>query len=312
MKRHDPYGPLLAELSDINDADTDELLRESLRQTQPYVKSLREAYRSSPSRVDYSCPHNRAAYLLAYYPHYIEALYHILCDSPQEIIMRFFSRQKLRACFFGSGPAPEAIGWIAYLNEHVPAAERAVAYLLDKHSSGWHKGQEITRYHLAPVYWPQGKLITVPLEFDFLDLPNSWDARVERAIQISDFFVMQNCLNDQLDLSDELLQNFLWIFQQIQSGSIFIIADLKFQNVLDLMVRIEKEVVSTELGVVVHSATQGIVEFQSQIEAPSIIYEELLTGEDNLIPRRYTRFYSSILVRHEESERGDSLDKIPF
>lgn len=310
MKRHDPYGPMLAELSDVNDADTDELLRDSLRQTQSYVSGLREAYRHSPSRVDYSCPHNRAAYLLAYYPHYIEALYHILCGAPQDVIVPFFSHEKLRACFFGAGPAPEALGWVAYLNEHVPTTECAVAYLLDKHNTGWHKGQEITRYHLAPVYWPQGKLITVPLKFDFLNLPDAWDARVERAVQISNLFVMQNCLNDQLDMSDQLLQNFLWIFEKISLGSIFIVADLNFQNVLDLMVKIETAVDENGLGVAIDSAASGIVKFRSRIKVPSIICEELLTGEENLIPRQYTRFYSSILVRYEENGRDD--DAIPF
>ena len=90
MEQHDPYGPMLAELSDVNDADSDELLRDSLRQSQEYVRRLRQAYRNSPSNVDFSCEHTRAAYLLAYYPHYIEVLYKILSAGPQKLLSDYF------------------------------------------------------------------------------------------------------------------------------------------------------------------------------------------------------------------------------
>ena len=298
---HDPYGPIFAELCDINDAHDDDLVRESLRLTQPYVRRLRIAYRESPSNVDYSCPHNRAAYLLAYYPHHIEVLYHILADLPPAIAENLFSQPRLRACFLGAGPAPEALGWISYLATHTPTAEHATAYLFDKHTAGWGVGREITRYHLAPLYWPNGTLVTRAIECDLLDVEASWDGMMERAVGTSSLFVMQNCLNDLVGALDHLLNNLLWLFERTVPGSALVVADLCFPNVLNAMRRIEATIQDTGLGVSLRGADEGVTEFESQIDMHPIVAEQLFTGEDSLVYRKRTRFYSLVLARAENS-----------
>jgi hypothetical protein len=314
-KPHDPYTPLLAELRETNEADTDELLRESLRKTRPFVSGLRESYRKCPSNVDYSSANNRAAYLLAYYPHHIETLYRLLAEASkevEEILINFFDQPKLRACFLGAGPAPEVISWLAYLSEYVPQVQRVTAYLLDKHIEGWHKGQEITRYHLAPMYWPNGKLVTIPMEFDLLNAQASWNDRIDRAFKISSFFVMQNCLNDQLTTPAKLMDNLIWLFKQMCPVSLFVIIDLNFQQVLNFMIEFEKRIANDKLGVVFRGAASGIVEFESLIETPRIICEELLTGETNLIPRQHTKFYGTVMARIDAHISQPHEDEIPF
>lgn len=306
MNPHDPYGPMLLELSDANDADTEDLFRESLRQTQPYVRDLRIAYSQSPSSVDFSCRHLRAAYLLAYYPHYIETIYHIFEDLDQDEVIQHFSKPKVRACFLGAGPAPEGLGWIAYLRDHVPEAECAIAYLLDLYVDGWRIGQEITRYHLAPIYWPNGRLITKPLIYDYRAADDEIDPFIGRTFQISDLFVMQNCLNDHLDRGDLVLENFLSIFRQASPGAIFVIADLNFDNIRNLMRRIEANVLENRIGRVLLSTEDQCAEFRSRIMYPPIIEECLLTGENRLRPKCLTRYYASVLQRVEDD------DHIPF
>lgn len=306
MRTHDPYTALLEELIDVNDLDTEQLLRESLRETQVYVKELRLAYCNSPANVDYKCRHKRAAYLLAYYPHYIEGIYHVLCKMPKDLMRQFFGVKKLRACFLGSGPSPEVLGWLAYLNEYVSELDFAVGYLLDKYCESWYKGQEITRYHLAPVYWPSGKLVTIPLEFDLFSSPSNWDVFVKHAFALSKFFVMQNCLNDQIGIP-ELLNSFLDIFREVTPGSLFVLIDLKYPKVQEFMRNVELEVQEQKLGVVHYSVDNGLIDFQSNIKVPPIIFEELLTGENRLIPRKSTKLYASILRRIEMQE-----DEIPF
>ena len=171
-----------------------------------------------------------------------------------------------------------------------------MAYLLDKFSNQWHKGQEITRYHIAPNYW-NGKLITSPMEFDLWDTEQEWSPRVMRAIQISNFFVMQNCLNDLLGRADDLLESFMRIFLASQPGSLFVVADLKFQEVLNLMNQIETRVEEEKSGVVVRRVRGEFIEMKSNIEMP-----ELLTGDDGLIPKKNTRFYFSVLLRKANPE----------
>ncbi len=292
MEMHDPYGPLLAGL-EINLDDC----RESLHLIQPYVKKLRKAYEEQPAIVDYSCPYTRKAYLLAYYPHYIEPLYWLLdslrCDELEEM----FSKKHLRGCFFGAGPAPEVIGWISFLDRYFPGVEYAIAYLLDKYTESWYGGQNITRECLAPGYWPGRRLIFKPLEYDLREPARVPNPDVERALQRSNLFVMQNCLNDLPDDPEQIMQMVLEQFFQFPEGSLFILIDLLYANVRQLMLKLEEEITRRGLGVVLRSVRKGKVELRSNIQIPHVILEELLVGKDGLKRRKSTKFFASAILR---------------
>lgn len=302
MKQHDPYSPMLAELRQLNDADTDEILQESLHQAQPYVTNLRQAYKNSPSNVDFSCPHIRAAYLLAYYPSYIEPLYEILCRLSPDAIRNSFGYEKVRGLFLGAGPAPEVLGLIAFFSDHVPEVKRVTAYLLDKYIHGWRIGQEITRYHLAPLYWPNGQLTIRPMEFDFLDPKTLEDRFVQRATQICNLVVMQNCLNDQLGNRQAVLEMLKNIFTQTVPGTLFVISDLNYPAVRELIGEMSDFVEESGLGEVLLPVQNQATRLCSREQVPAIILEHLLNGDEakNLIPRKYTYFYSAVYQRIEE------------
>ncbi len=302
MNLHDPYGPMLAELRQLNDTDTDEMLQESLYQVQPYVTNLRHAYKNSPSNVDFSCQHIRAAYLLAYYPYYIEPLYEILCQLSPDVVRNTFGCEKIRGLFLGAGPAPEVLGLISFLNDHVPEVNIVTAYLLDKHIHGWRTGQEITRYHLAPLYWPKGQITIRPMEFDFLNPKTLEDRFVQRAMQICNLVVIQNCLNDQMgnrQAVSEMLRN---IFAQTVIGTIFMISDLNYPAVRELISEMSDFVEESGLGEVLLPVQNQATRLCSRVEVPPIILNHLLIGDEakNLIPRKYTYFYSAVYRRIEE------------
>jgi len=302
MKPHDPYGPMLAELRGLNDADTDDIFHESLHQAQPYVMNLRIAYRKTPSNVDFSCQHTRAAYLLAYYPNFIEPLYEILSRLPPEVVQNAFGCEKVRGLFLGAGPAPEVLGWIAFLNDHIPEAEIATAYLLDKYIHGWRTGQEITRYHLAPYYWPKGQIALKPMNFDFLDPETLKDPFVQRSIQISDLVVMQNCLNDQLGNHQPVMTMLQNVFTQVKPGTLFIISDINYNTIRGIIQKFSNFVAQSRLGEVLLHVQKQASRIRSSIDIPPIILEHLLIGDAgrNLIPRKYTYFYSAVFQRTEE------------
>ncbi|MCL5997764.1 MAG: hypothetical protein M1546_17170 [Chloroflexi bacterium] len=299
MKKHNPYGPIMAELFMVNDMDDDESIRAKLRATQSRVKLLRDGYYASPSNIDYSSPYNRAAYLLAYYPHHIETIYHVLTELPKSIIESCLNKEKLRAVFLGAGPGPEVVGLAAYLNDYCPDVSNVVAYLFDKHADGWHKGQEITRYHLVPQYWPGRTLVTVPIGYDLLDPPepsnepDSSYAQIAHPLVTADLLVMQNCLNDQLGSANTLLPSLKTITDLLKPGAIAIVIDLYFDGVKALMLRIEEQIIATGNYAQLLTARNGFHQFQSQIDVPQVILDELLTGEDKLKPRRNTKYYVS-------------------
>jgi hypothetical protein len=304
MQPHDPYGPMLEELCRLNDADTEELFQSCLEQSQCYVTNLRIAYKKSPSNVDFSCQHTRAAYLLAYYPNYIEPIYETLCKIPQEFIQSAFAGEKLRGLFLGAGPAPEVLGWIAFLNEHLPDVRRATAYLLDKYIDGWRTGQEITRYHLAQHYWPNGHLTLRPMGLDFLNLEILNDPFVQRSIKISNIVVMQNCLNDQLNNQSVILEMLKRVFVQCLPGTLFVIVDLQYQKIRDLIRKMQSIIVNEDLGQIVLPVAEGPILNKANIHIPPIILDHLLIGDASkyLIARENTWYYYAAFQRTEAIE----------
>jgi hypothetical protein len=131
MKTHDPYGPILAELRLLCDSGDEAVFRKGLRELQPKVTWLRQQYKKCPSRVDFSDETTRLAYLLVYYPHYIEQVCHVLSNVLG--IESKLNRQHLVVSFFGPGPAPEALGLALFLSEHCPKTTRLTGYLFDKY-----------------------------------------------------------------------------------------------------------------------------------------------------------------------------------
>ncbi len=88
MKQHDPYGPILNELRTLSDSEDVATFYVSLRRLQPHVSELRKQYKKCPSKVDFSNEDTRLAYLLAYYPHYIEQIYRVLENLPESLLNR--------------------------------------------------------------------------------------------------------------------------------------------------------------------------------------------------------------------------------
>ncbi|MEO8612414.1 MAG: hypothetical protein ABI690_31250 [Chloroflexota bacterium] len=298
-----------------NDEGTERAKQIMLNSLRPNLKEIRQAYKSSPSNVDYSSRFNRAAYLLAYYPHHIQIIRNILEKLPTNYLTEAFSNEVLKACFIGAGPSPEVIGWTWYLNQHMRHVKFAKAYLLDKYVDGWRGGQEITRYRVAPVYWPEGHLTLIPIEFDFTefellktymheDPPSTtrpddvyYVLRAKRAFQCSNFFVMQNCLNDQLNNRNQLLRCVVELFQLMPSGSIFVLADLGRKEIRDFLKSVENTILQNSLGDVLSSPQNNVEKLDCAFDSFPILTDELFSGENGLWERKATYYYSAAFIR---------------
>lgn len=80
---------------------------------QEHVYRIRKLYHMPIGRtIPYDDADFRAAYLLAYFPYYIEPICHVLeaANLPDSL----FATGTLKATFFGGGPCPEALGLAAY------------------------------------------------------------------------------------------------------------------------------------------------------------------------------------------------------
>jgi hypothetical protein len=297
MKQHDPYEPMLAELRAINDFTDDARFFEYLHGIQSSVCNLRQRYTGTYPSADYSNPDTSIAYLLAYYPYYIEPLYDIFSRLKGKGIAKFLNHPYLRVCFIGAGPAPESLGLAAFLQENCPETKTVLGYLLDKYVQSWRLGQELTRYHLAPQYWPNGNMVFRPVKFDFLDERFLDSPFAVRVMEQSHLFVIQNCLSDQVKNSVQSQEIVLRMFRLAQPNALFVICDLNFHLVRDLIRNIQNVVVSEGIGEVRLPIKDECDRIVSSVNLPQIVSDHLLVGTEGLIPKKQTKYYCSVMQR---------------
>ncbi|NJP09045.1 MAG: hypothetical protein HC866_05780 [Leptolyngbyaceae cyanobacterium RU_5_1] len=151
----DIYRCVLEGLCNANDMNSNQsALHCYLQSLKLYVIQLRQSYRKSLVEVDYTASRIQAAYLLTYYPQYAEMTLNIL--NTLEALP--FSQQSIHACFFGSGPAPEAVAWVTYLKNKFPGVEYAEAHTYDISAEAWSFSRDITKQYVAPPCW-SGQLV---------------------------------------------------------------------------------------------------------------------------------------------------------
>lgn len=301
MRLHDPYSPILEALRQLNCCDTDERLLERLSLTRPVVKHLRRAYRECPCHVDYSSENTRAAYLLAYYPYYIEIVYTELSKLQVELLPSSWNGETITACFFGGGPCPEVVGWLTYLSEHCQNIKSVTIYILDKYAESWSVCREITQTFVLPSYW-NGRIEIRAVNCDLADCDALIAPLTCEAIATSNFFVMQNWLNDQpgtsvsFDNFESIQRNIMSMVENAPNDSLFIFADLNFPRVHHLFRSIEQSVQIKQIARLLLPVPNNRYSITPNIQYPPLL-NELFIGEDGLVRKKHTRYFSIMIKK---------------
>lgn len=300
MYKHDPYSPILNELLLLNCCDTDERLLERLRLSREVVSSLRKAYAKCPCCVDYSDETIRAAYLLAYYPFYIEIVYTELSKIPKESFPQLWKNENLSICIFGGGPCPEIVGFLAFVNEYYPNIKSAKIYVFDKYAETWSTCLNITCSNVLPSYW-KGDLEVRLIPCDLLDCGVINSILAYEAIESSNFFVMQNWLNDQTGSNkifinhEIIIQNIMGMINTAPDDSLLLFADLDYPRVRILFREIEKVVQTYHVALPVLPVQNNAYEIYPNIQYPPLL-DELFIGTDGLIKK--IRYYSTVIRKY--------------
>lgn len=301
LKNHNPYDLILDELDYINCIDSLEARASGLRNHQEVVRNLRQAYRDNRN-PEYDNEALRVAYLLAYYPHYIQPIAETLCKLDSSVFMPFNDLRKLQACFFGAGPAPEVLGWLSAMKTCLPDINVTLAHLFDKYH--WSVGQIITR-ELVPFYWKSlGQFRYFPRQVDITDPYDEWTYSCSNAIKSSQMLIMQNCLNDEIGGANILLANIEQIMDSASENTLLIIIDLERREAIQIMRDVEYLTYNTPSKILI-SVDEGVDKQETKVETPEYIKTNLLTGEDGLISRRWIRHYATVIQIKKS-------DEIPF
>jgi hypothetical protein len=263
-----------------------------LRKLQPYVRNLRSSYTTAGQQVTarYLDHNSQAAYLVAYYPHYYQIVYRMLEDLAARNVVLPFNSTEVQACFFGAGPAPEILGWLAYMRDRFSVVQNAIANTFDIAANAWEFSRNITR-EIIPKGWKDRNFQITSKNLNLIDY--NCMAQITDVIHKTHLFVMQNCMNEFTINQTEIINNIICLIQAMPSGSILAIADLiNYYQVDRLMDSIEIHITSQGLATLVRRRQEGIIEFRSKQadNLPEIIRNNLLTGEDGLIPRAKVKF----------------------
>jgi len=292
------YNEILQGVKSKHSLTSENAINNHLQNLQNQVKSLRQAFKVFPVRFDYTDVKIQQAYLFAYYPHYTELLEYALNSANSSLNNSFPSKLLL----FGSGPCPEIIGYLKFLNgQNQISRMNLKVSIFDIASTHWEYSRDITFNYIVPSYtnvhtiskWRSKNFrINVPLDNVNLSEPQ--------------LVVYQNCLNE-IDLSDYdiIKSNFEKLFDNLPSKSIIAIIDFhEYPDVVTLISAIQANISSKSGFVLLRDINSGVINKRSNYRnPPPIIRENLMTGipfeiQNGLIPRSKVKFTYS-LIRKE-------------
>ena len=259
-----------------------------LQSLQPCVKNLRQGYKRSCVKVDYSHQSVQAAYLIAYYPQYVEMTLAILKSISSEL--KFGN--EVQACFFGAGPCPEVAGLVQFLAEHSSNTTKLNAKIYDIASDTWKISREVTTNYILPELWNG----TVELHANKFDLcSKNCFLTIEKQIKNSQVFIFQNCLNELYEMPN-VKDNMDLLLQKIPHGSLVVVADLNYDTTYAVM---DKIIESIDNQYTLKPTND--VNLRTSLNMPRIIQSNLLTGVSGLIPRKKIDFCSQAIIMNPES-----------
>lgn len=265
-------------------AENHQNLEEYLNSLQEPAKRLWESYRSTTVKVDYSESQFQAAYLIRYYPHYVQMTLEILRLSPE----LFNFPKQINACFFGAGPCPEVAGLAQFLTEHCHTTESLFVNVCDIVSDTWKPSRTLTKNFVLPHLW-KGKISGKALKLDLCST-NDFE-KISEVIEKSDIFVFQNCLNE-ISNTSTTKENINFLLNRAPLDSFIIIADFLQYDQNRQIVKDIEENVNKRMDYQIVGKSEGI-EIASLFGPPNIppiVTQNLLTREYGLIPRSTIKF----------------------
>lgn len=292
---HDPLPTIIDALMADNGFDAG-ILPRVLQDTRRYVQQLRRDYRKIPCKVDYSDPYVRGAYMLAYFPYYIEPIYTVLSRAGTARTLPVLNKPRVSVCAFGSGPTPEALGVMAYLKERCPDCAQAHFSLMDAASDGWEKCVSLCFDQLQPDYW-DGRATYSLHRCDLLGQCEECRDDCEAVVKEADLVIMQNCLNDVIADPDKAIDRAVTIVGKMKQGALFVCIDLNFTKIQRALQTVAQKVTSAGLGDVAHAVARFAHQIRPSFHIPPLLMDHLYTGEDGLVAKRHVRFYALGLRR---------------
>ena len=289
FQAHNPAQHTFNWYCDLIGADQSNVVAAATR-LRDIVKKIRTGYRSPfGTKFSYGQQSFQNGYLVAYFPYYIEPIYHVLksADLPDEL----FNQDNLQVSFFGGGPCPEALGLAAYLREKVPNLKSVDISIFDREMS-WNTIQQGLLPQMLPDYAADKTRYSIHNRSCNVAKCDAMKCSNSLAIAASEIIIAQNFLAEVSNDCDAAINTFEGIVRRSNCRYLIFVENNYSENrgTLDIINRcLHSKGLSTGLAEIDYN------EICPNFTLPDVLYGNLFTGESGLIAKKYVKYHSMVI-----------------
>lgn len=276
----------------LNEKEIEYFLYGLKAERQNLIDSLKESY----VHIDYEKRFLRTAYMLLYFPFYIEPIYYVTLPHLTKILPG--NNSEIKICFIGGGPLPELLGLGKALST-VSIVKKIKCTVLDLVQHWSTERKYCTQRMLKQEYFPNCECVINHQGFNLWKeiTVSSFPSNV---FEESDIIISQNCINDCPKGSEKTLyKNFQIIWNKLKKGSSLIIIDLYYEGVRNLLVNLQRTEPIKSGEIIKEVEKEGPSEL-SRINnnALNFSFSKCKHIEDNLGQTKlYVKYYSAIFKK---------------
>lgn len=290
-----PLIEILDQMDRLAGREGDEARAAWLRSLRPSLQLVRDAY-SKGSPVDYTKQPIRDLYMLAYFPAYAAMVYHMMKSVPVDHLDAI-NTSVLRCSCLGCGPAPEALGILAFAAARLPQVEKMEFWLLDKFVVSWRHELDICMKCIAPRYWHEA-----PIEkrrpCDILVDCGCCDEHptCKKVLAKTRIVIVQNVLSEAADRPDEAVRKLHTILRYAAPRALLLLLDVH-SAAEKVLLDFEESCRQLQTANILLSATEGWRDLRGPIRYPRIVRENLFSQEDRQRPKARVNYYRTLVMK---------------
>lgn len=285
--RHDPTRQTFQWFCELSGATENDMTAAAVR-LRDHVKAIRNLY-GNPIGViiPYNDLYFKLAYLVAYFPYYIEPISYVLnaANFPADV----FAGKNLKASFFGGGPCPEVLGLAAYLREKAPDLDSVDISVFDRESS-WRPVQQVLIPDMLRSYASEKTAFSIhSRQCNVVECPAS---ACSCGVDGSDLIIAQNFLTEIYNNRDRAIQTFESLIRR--SGSRYLVfVENNYPQTMELMNDIAAHLYAQ--GLTVSPVKAKTDKITPNVELPDVLRQHLFTGENGLIAKKNVTYHHMVI-----------------
>jgi hypothetical protein len=287
FKHHDPVQKVFDWLCQRNNicASSKSIAASSL---QKHVFDARKLYKQPLGyKIPYDNAQFRAAYLIAYFPYYIEPICAALeCANLSDSL---FHKGTLNVAFFGGGPCPEALGLAAYLRNRAPKLLRVETIAFDC-QPGWQAAQLSLIPSMLPEYCSPETSFN--LSSKQCDVAECLVRQCACGIANTDIIIAQNFLTEVYTNRASAIATFERLIRR-STCRYLVFVENNYAEVKDLMNELSAHLF--EKGLTTSKPVAETTTIRPNFRLPQVLQQHLFTCEDGLKPKSKVTFHHIVL-----------------